>query len=53
VRETAWQTDESCPVCQTGLVLVDDGRATLRLECRQCGYVASLDTDDHAADGTW
>ena len=26
MRETAWRTDEPCPVCGTGLVLVDDGR---------------------------
>ena len=38
MRETAWRTDEPCPVCGTGLVLVDDGRPVLRAECRLCGY---------------
>ena len=22
---TAWRTDEPCPVCATGLILLDDG----------------------------
>ena len=53
MRETAWRTDEPCPVCGTGLVLVDNGRPVLRAECRLCGYIASWDTQDGTADGDW
>ena len=52
VRETAWRTDEPCPVCGTGLVLVDDGTSVLRAECRLCGYAGPFDTGD-ATDGDW
>ena len=38
MRETAWRTDEPCPVCGTGLVLVENGSPVLRAECRLCGY---------------
>jgi hypothetical protein len=27
---TAWRTDEPCPVCATGLILLDDGSSALR-----------------------
>ena len=53
MRETTWRTDEPCPVCETGLVLVDDGRPVLRAECRQCGYAGPFDTGDATADGAW
>ena len=33
---TATRTDEPCPACGTGLVMVDDGQA-IRAECRLCG----------------
>ena len=46
MRETAWRTDEPCPVCQTGLVLVDTGGPVLRAECRLCGYAGPFDTAD-------
>ena len=52
MRETAWRTDEPCPVCETGLVLTDNGTAILRAECRLCGYAGPFDTTD-AADGDW
>ena len=45
MRETAWRTDEPCPVCGTGLVLVDTGSPVLRAECRLCGYAGPFDTD--------
>ena len=51
MRETAWRTDEPCPVCGTGLVLVDDGQPVLRAECRLCGYAGPFDADD--VDGGW
>ena len=53
MRETAWRTDEPCPVCETGLVLVDDGTAVLRAECRLCGYVAAWDGTEDATGGDW
>ena len=34
----SWRTDEPCPVCATGLILLDDGSPTLRVECRLCGW---------------
>jgi transcription elongation factor Elf1 len=49
VREQAWRTNEPCPVCGTGLTVVDNGRPTLQAECRLCGYVT---TWDHDEDGT-
>jgi ribosomal protein S27AE len=52
LRETAWRTDEPCPVCETGLVLVDDGQRLLRAECRLCGYTAPWEPDD-SEDGDW
>jgi ribosomal protein S27AE len=49
MRETAWRTDEPCPVCGTGLVLIENGTAVLRAECRLCGYAGPFDI----ADGSW
>ena len=34
---TAWRTDDPCPVCATGLILLDDGSRVLTVECRSCG----------------
>ena len=53
MRETTWRTDEPCPVCGTGLVLVDGGTAVLRAECRLCGYAGPFDIADGAWDGDW
>ncbi len=53
MRETAWRTDEPCPACGTGMVLVDDGRAVLRGECRLCGYGGPFDLGEGAGDGEW
>jgi hypothetical protein len=44
---TAWRTDDPCPVCATGLILLGDG-GILRAECRLCGYA---DTWTNEADG--
>jgi hypothetical protein len=49
MRETTWRTDEPCPVCETELVLVGNGAAMLRAECRACGYAEPFDT----SDGDW
>jgi ribosomal protein S27AE len=53
MRETAWRIDEPCPVCGTGLVLVDNGTAALRAECRLCGYAGPFDIADASWDGDW
>ena len=53
MRETAWRTDEPCPVCETGLVLVDNGTPVLRAECRLCGYAGPFDIADGSWDGDW
>ena len=53
MRETTWRTDEPCPACDAELVLVDDGTAILRTECRQCGYAGPFDAGDETADGAW
>jgi hypothetical protein len=53
MRETAWRTDEPCPVCQTGLVLVDTGGPVLHAECRLCGYAGPFDTEGTDWDGAW
>ena len=52
MRETTWRTDEPRLVCETGLVLVDDGTAVLRAECRRCGYAGPFDACD-GGDGGW
>ena len=53
MRETAWRTDEPCPICSTGLVLVDTGGPVLRAECRLSGYAGPFDTDGTDWDGIW
>ncbi len=51
MRETAWRTDEPCPVCETALVLIDNGSPILRAECRLCGYAGPFDAGD--VEGGW
>ena len=46
---TAWRTDEPCPVCGTGLTVLDDGGSVLRAECGLCGYGDTWTGDE--ADG--
>jgi ribosomal protein S27AE len=53
MRDTTWRTDEPCPVCGTGLVLVDTGAPVLRAECRLCGYGGPFSGDGDLADGDW
>jgi hypothetical protein len=43
---TAWRTDEPCPVCATGLILLDDGACPLQYECRLCGWSSTWDRAD-------
>ena len=47
---TAWRTDEPCPVCGTGLFVLDDGQA-ITAECRLCGYFDGTWTGDKADGG--
>jgi hypothetical protein len=50
---TAWRTDEPCPVCATGLTMLDDGSAPPTYECRLCGWSdtwTSDGPDDRGAD---
>jgi len=35
---TTWRTDEPCPVCGTGLDVLDDGGALIRAWCSLCGH---------------
>ena len=42
---TAWRTDEPCPVCATGLIMLDDG-SSVRAECRLCGWGDAWTGDD-------
>jgi len=46
---TAWRTDEPCPVCATGLIMLDNGGPVLRAECRLCGWADTWTGDE--ADG--
>ncbi len=48
----SWRTDEPCPVCATGLILLDDGTSPPRTECCLCGWSdtrASDNPDDRGA----
>jgi hypothetical protein len=51
MRGLAWRTDEPCPVCQTGLTVVDDGRPVLRADCRLCGYATVWENDEGETGG--
>jgi len=55
IRVTAWQTDEPCPTCGAGLVLLDDGSPDVLWECRMCGdRPARPDEDeDEPTGGDW
>ena len=46
---TAWRTDEPCPVCATGLIMLDDGSSVPRAERRLCGWADTWTSDQ--ADG--
>ena len=46
---TAWRTDEPCPVCATGLLLLD-GVEKLRAECRLCGWSDTWTGDTDGGD---
>lgn len=46
---TAWRTDEPCPVCGTGLTVLDDGHA-MAAECGLCGYGDTWTGDEDGGD---
>jgi hypothetical protein len=46
---TAWRTDEPCPVCATGLTVLDDGTSAPRYECRLCGWSDTWTSSDRDA----
>ena len=47
---TSRRTDEPCPVCATGLILLDDAAAPPRYECRLCGWSDTWTRDPDARD---
>jgi uncharacterized Zn finger protein (UPF0148 family) len=36
-----WRTDDSCPVCGTGLHCTDDGTEIITQDCPVCGWSAT------------
>jgi ribosomal protein S27AE len=49
---TVWHTDEECPVCAAGLVLLGHGGPVQVIECRACGYSERWDfTNDGNGGG--
>ena len=51
MRDLTWRTDEPCPLCGTGLFLLE-GLDSMHLECRTCGYTLPL-THDDLDGGEW
>jgi uncharacterized protein (DUF983 family) len=45
MSEITWRTDEPCPLCGTGLFLIE-GLDSLAAECRLCGFSMLLDSLD-------
>jgi ribosomal protein S27AE len=50
---TTWRTDEPCPACGSGLVLLDDGSPAIRWECRACGDTSPPADPDEMYGGDW
>jgi ribosomal protein S27AE len=50
-EETVWRTDEPCPVCATGLFIVDHGQPVQVAECRLCGWSERWDLTSDPATG--
>ena len=42
MSEVTWRTDEPCPLCGTGLFLIE-ALDSLSAECRLCGFSLPLD----------
>ena len=43
--ETAWRTDEPCPICAAGLFLIGHGQPVQVAECRLCGWSERWELD--------
>jgi ribosomal protein S27AE len=41
-----WLTDEPCPTCGAGLVLIGHGEPVQVAECRACGYAERWELGD-------
>ena len=39
MSDITWRTDEPCPICGTGLFLLE-GLDSLSAECRLCGFTS-------------
>jgi len=48
---TVWRTDDECPVCTAGLVLIGHGQPVQTVECRACGWSERWDLRDGQAGG--
>jgi hypothetical protein len=48
---TVWCTDDECPVCAAGLVLIGRGQPVQTVECRACGWSELWDLRDDQAEG--
>jgi hypothetical protein len=46
-----WRTDEPCPDCGAGLVLLGHGGPVQVAECRACGYFDSWEFADEESAG--
>ena len=51
MRDLTWRTDEPCPLCGTGLFLLE-GLDSMHFECRVCGYTLPL-THADLDGGDW
>ena len=50
MRDLTWRTDEPCPLCGTGLFLLE-GLDSMHFECRTCGYTLPLTRGEIDLDG--
>jgi ribosomal protein S27AE len=50
MRDLTWRTDEPCPLCGTGLFLLE-GLDNMHFECRTCGYTLPLTSTEIDLDG--
>jgi Zn ribbon nucleic-acid-binding protein len=50
-QPTVWLTDDPCPVCAAGLVLLGHGGPVQVIECRACGYSDRWEFADDGFEG--
>jgi hypothetical protein len=48
---TVWHTDEECPVCTGGLIMLGHGGPVQVIECRACNYSERWDSTDDGNGG--